>query len=90
MSRSNNFLASLLWCVIALLVIYPLSILIIESLKVSGTDGSGIQNYLEFFQDTYYLKTFWNTLVLSTMVLLSTTLFGIPLYSAIPVRQTPS
>lgn len=79
MSRGNNFLASLLWFVIALLVLYPLSILIIESFKVSGTDGSGIQNYLEFFQDTYYLKTFWNTLVLSTMVLLVTTLFGIPL-----------
>lgn len=79
MSRGNNFLASLLWFVIAFLVIYPLSILIIESFKVSGTDGSGIQNYLEFFQDTYYLKTFWNTIVLSTMVLLVSTLFGIPL-----------
>ena len=79
MSRGNNFLSSLLWFVIALLVIYPLSILLIESLKVSGSDGSGIQNYLEFFQDTYYLKTFWNTIVLSTMVLLVSTLFGIPL-----------
>ncbi len=79
MSRGNNFLSALLWSVIAFLVIYPLSILIIESLKISGTGGSGIQNYLEFFQDTYYLKTFWNTLVLSTMVLLVTTLFGIPL-----------
>ncbi len=79
MSRGNNFLASLLWFVIALLVLYPLSILIIESFKISGTDGSGIQNYLEFFQDTYYLKTFWNTLVLSAMVLLVSTLFGIPL-----------
>jgi len=79
MSRGNHFLSSLLWLVIALLVIYPLSILIIESFKVSGTDGSGIQNYLEFFQDTYYLKTFWNTIVLSTMVLLVSTLFGIPL-----------
>lgn len=79
MSRGNHFLSSLLWFVIALLVIYPLSILIIESFKVSGTDGSGIQNYLEFFQDTYYLKTFWNTIVLSTLVLLVSTLFGIPL-----------
>jgi iron(III) transport system permease protein len=79
MSRGNHFLSSLLWFVIALLVIYPLSILIIESFKVSGTDGSGIQNYLEFFRDTYYLKTFWNTIVLSTLVLLVSTLFGIPL-----------
>ncbi|MFO7665758.1 MAG: iron ABC transporter permease [Desulfobacterales bacterium] len=79
MSRGNNLLSAILWSVIAFLVIYPLSILIVESLKISGTSGSGIQNYLEFFQDTYYLKTFWNTLVLSTMVLLVTTLFGIPL-----------
>jgi len=79
MSRGNNFLSALLWSVIALLVIYPLSILIVESLKISGTGGSGIQNYLEFFQDTYYLKTFWNTIVLSTMVLIATTIFGIPL-----------
>src|SRR4030067_1871029 len=79
MSRGNNFLASLLWFVIALLVIYPLSILIIESFKISGTDGSGVQNYLEFFQDTYYLKTFWNTIVVGAMVLLVSTLFGIPL-----------
>lgn len=79
MSRGNNLLASLLWLIIALLVIYPLSFLIIESFSVSGTDRSGIQNYLEFFQDTYYLKTFLNTLILSTMVLLVTTLLGIPL-----------
>jgi iron(III) transport system permease protein len=79
MSRGNNYISALLWAVIAFLVIYPLSILIIESLKISGTDGSGIGNYLEFFKDTYYLKTFWNTIVLSTMVLLVTTLFGIPL-----------
>ena len=79
MSRGNNYLASLLWLIIALLVLYPLSILVLESFKISGTDGFGINNYLEFFQDTYYLKTFWNTILLSTMVLLTTTIFGIPL-----------
>jgi len=42
-------------------------------------DGSGVHNYLEFFRDIYYLKTFWNTILLSTAVLLVTTLFGIPL-----------
>ncbi|MBU1180906.1 MAG: hypothetical protein KKF00_01800, partial [Proteobacteria bacterium] len=78
MSRGNNFIASLLWCVIALLVLYPLLILMMESFKISGTDGFGINNYLEFFKDTYYLKTFWNTILLSTMVLLTTTIFGIP------------
>ncbi|MGA7876001.1 MAG: iron ABC transporter permease [Desulfoferrobacter sp.] len=79
MSRGNFFLAALLWSIIAFLVLYPLSILMLESFKIAGTDNFGIGNYLGFFQDTYYLKTFANTLILSTLVLLTTTLFGIPL-----------
>ncbi|MDY0040206.1 MAG: ABC transporter permease subunit, partial [Desulforhabdus sp.] len=79
MSRGNFFLATLLWSIIAFLVIYPLSILMLESFKIAGTENFGFDNYLGFFQDTYYLKTFGNTLVLSTLVLLTTTLFGIPL-----------
>jgi len=79
MSRGNTFLAALLWLVIAFLVLYPLSFLVLESFKIAGTDNWGIKNYLGFFQDTYYLKTFGNTLVLSSLVLLTTTLFGVPL-----------
>ncbi|NIS83287.1 MAG: ABC transporter permease subunit, partial [Anaerolineales bacterium] len=69
----------LLWSVIAFLVIYPLSILVLQSFKIAGTDRWGISNYLEFFGDAYYLKTFGNTLLLSTLVLLTTTVFGVPL-----------
>jgi len=79
MSRGNIFLAALLWSIIAFLVIYPLSILVVESFKIAGTENWGISNYLEFFQDTYYLRTFGNTLVLSSLVLITTTLFGVPL-----------
>lgn len=79
MSRGNIFLSALLWSVIALLVIYPISILVVESFKIAETDNWGINNYLEFFQDVYYLKTFGNTLLLSSLVLLTTTLFGVPL-----------
>ena len=79
MSRGNAFLATLLWLIIAFLVLYPLSILVFQSFKISGTNVSGIANYLEFFKDTYYLKTFGNTLVLSTLVLMTTTVFGVPL-----------
>ncbi len=79
MARGNYFLAALLWLVIAFLVMYPLSFLVVESFKIAKTEGWGISNYLEFFQDTYYLKTFGNTLLLSTLVLLTTTIFGIPL-----------
>jgi len=79
MSRGNIFLAALLWLVIAFLVIYPLSILVLESFKIAETSNWGIKNYLGFFQDTYYLKTFGNTLLLSALVLLTTTVFGVPL-----------
>ncbi|MBN1277265.1 MAG: iron ABC transporter permease [Deltaproteobacteria bacterium] len=79
MPRENISLAAILWAVIAFLVIYPLSVLIIESLRIAGTNEWGFSNYLAFFRDTYYLKTFWNTMVLSTLVLLTTTIFGIPL-----------
>jgi len=79
MFRGNIFLAALLWLIIAFLVLFPLSILVKESFKIAGTDSWGINNYLEFFQDTYYLKTFLNTFLLSTLVLLTTTVFGVPL-----------
>jgi len=79
MSRGNIVLATLLWSVIAFLVLYPLSILVIESFKIARTSSWGIGNYLEFFQEAYYLKTFGNTLLLSSLVLLTTTLFGVPL-----------
>jgi iron(III) transport system permease protein len=79
MSRGNYYLAAFLWLIIAFFVLYPLSIVILESFKISGTDSWGIQNYLEFFQDTYYLKTFGNTLLLSVLLLVTTTVFGVPL-----------
>ena len=79
MTRGNIFLTTFLWLVVAFLVIYPLSFLVLESFKIAGTGTRGIENYLEFFQDTYYLKTFGNTLLLSALVLLTTTLFGVPL-----------
>lgn len=79
MSRGTILLATLLWSVIAFLVVYPLSILVLESFRIADTGTQGISNYLEFFRDAYYLKTFGNTLVLSTLVLLTTTVFGVPL-----------
>ncbi len=79
MPRGNFYLSAFLWSVVALFVIYPLSILVLESFKIAGTDHWGVSNYLEFFRDTYYLKTFANTLALSALVLLTTTVFGVPL-----------
>ncbi len=79
MSRGNISLAALLWLIIAFFVLYPLSYLVVESFKISATGGWGISNYIEFFKDTYYLKTFGNTLLLSTLLLLTTTVFGVPL-----------
>ncbi|UCG09088.1 MAG: iron ABC transporter permease, partial [Desulfobacterales bacterium] len=79
MSRGNISLAALLWLVIAFFVVYPVSFLLLESFKIAETGGWGITNYLGFFQETYYLKIFGNTLILSVLVLLTTTVFGVPL-----------
>ncbi|MGD8366695.1 MAG: iron ABC transporter permease [Desulfobacterales bacterium] len=79
MTRGNVSLTAFLWAVIGFLVIYPLSFLVLESFKIVDTGAWGIGNYLAFFKDTYYLKTFWNTLVLSSLVLATSTVFGIPL-----------
>jgi iron(III) transport system permease protein len=79
MSRGNVSLTAVLWLIIAFLVIYPLSFLVLESFKIADISSWGLNNYLEFFQDTYYLKTFGNTLLLSLLVLVTTTLFGVPL-----------
>jgi len=79
MSRGNLFLSALLWLILALFVIYPLSFLVLESFKIAGSNNFGIQNYIDFFKDTYYLKTFGNTLLLGLLVLLTATVFGLPL-----------
>jgi iron(III) transport system permease protein len=79
MSRGNIILAALLWLIIAFLILYPLSILVQESFTITGTDSWGLSNYLEFFKDSYYLKILGNTLLLSAFVLLTTTVFGVPL-----------
>ena len=79
MTRGNATLTAFLWAIIGFLVVYPLSFLVLESFKIADTGGWGIGNYFGFFKDAYYLKTFWNTLVLGALVLLTSTVFGIPL-----------
>ena len=79
MSRGNFFLAAVLWSIIALLVLYPLSILLQESVTISDTATWGLGNYLEFFRDPYYLKVLGKTLLLSTLLLITTTIVGVPL-----------
>jgi len=79
MSRGNLFISVILWVVVGLFVIYPLSFLVLESFKIAGTNHYGIKNYIDFFMDPYYLKTFGNTLFLGVLVLMTTTLLGLPL-----------
>jgi len=79
MNRGNFYLASMLWLVIAFFVLYPMSVLVLESFRNAATNEWGLINYLNFFKDPYYLKTFANTLKLSALVLMTSTLFGIPL-----------
>lgn len=79
MARGHTFLSLILWLILALLVIYPLSFLVLESFKIAGSNQFGLKNYLDFFKDSYYLKTFTNTLFLGVLVLLATTFLGLPL-----------
>lgn len=76
--RGDRLLALGLWLVLGLFIIYPLSFLIFESFKIAGTGRLGLQNYIDFFKDTYYLKAFGNTVILGLLVLGTTTLMGLP------------
>lgn len=77
--RVDNLLAAFAWVVVAFLIIYPLSFLVIDSFRVAGTDRFGLQNYTAFFSDAYYMGAFVKTFVLSGLVLLTTTVLGLPL-----------
>jgi iron(III) transport system permease protein len=78
-SRPEIILSLLLWTVVGLFILYPLFFLLLESFKIAGTGRLGFQNYIDFFKDTYYLKTFANTILLGLLVLATTTLLGLPL-----------
>ncbi len=77
--RADNLLAAFAWLVVAFLIIYPLSFLVIDSFRVAGSDRFGLQNYRAFFSEPYYLGAFVKTFVLSGLVLLTTTVLGLPL-----------
>lgn len=76
---TSNYLSLLLWAILAFLVIYPLSFLVAESFTIIDIDAWGIGNYLEFFTDTFYVSVLGRTFLLSTLVLIVTTIVGIPL-----------
>ena len=77
--RSEILLSLFLWAVVGLFILYPLFFLLLESFKIAETGRLGFQNYVDFFKDKYYLKTFANTLLLGLLVLATTTLLGLPL-----------
>ncbi len=72
-------LAAVIWAVLSLFVLYPLSFLVLESLQVVGQNRIGLDNYIAFFRDPFYLRAFGNTVLLSILVVLSTTVLGLPL-----------
>jgi len=77
--HGNLLLSFFLWLVVAFFIVYPLFFLLLESFKIAGTDRLGFQNYIDFFKDPYYLKTFGNTLLLGFLVLMTTSIVGLPL-----------
>lgn len=77
--RSDTSLSAFAWLVIAFFILYPLSLLILDSFRVAGTGQFGLQNYKAFFSDLYYFNTFLQTVTLSGLVLLVTTVVALPL-----------
>jgi iron(III) transport system permease protein len=77
--RVDNLLAAFAWLVVAFLIIYPLSFLVVDSFRVAGSDRFGLQNYRAFFSEPYYMGAFLKTFMLSGLVLLTTTVLGLPL-----------
>ncbi|MCS7240051.1 MAG: iron ABC transporter permease [Candidatus Bipolaricaulota bacterium] len=77
--RPELTLSAFAWLVILFFIVYPVSLLVIDSFRVASTGRLGFQNYKAFFSDLYYFNTFVRTCLLSALVLLTTTVLALPL-----------
>lgn len=72
-------LSVFVWLVIGFFVLFPVSLLLIDSFRVPGTNQFGLQNYKAFFSDLWYFRAFVRTCYLGGLVLLVTTCLSLPL-----------
>ena len=66
----------LIWAFLIVFVLYPLSRIFYDAL----TDEAGhltIANFLEFFTDPFYLRSFWKSMVLGVSAVITTSVIGI-------------
>lgn len=77
--RSEIMLSGFVWLVIMFFIVYPVSLLVIDSFRVAATGRLGLDNYKTFFSDLYYFNTFLRTCFLASLVLLVTTVLSLPL-----------
>ncbi len=66
----------LIWTFLIVFVLYPLSRIFYDSL----TDDAGhltAANFLEFFTDPFYLRSFWKSMVLGVSAVITTSVIGI-------------
>jgi iron(III) transport system permease protein len=65
--------------VLALFLLYPLSLVLNASLRVDGTGAVTFANYLKIFGSRYYLNSIGNSLMAAALATLGATLIGTPL-----------
>jgi iron(III) transport system permease protein len=65
--------------VLALFLLYPLSLVLNASLRVDGTGAVTFANYLKIFGSRYYLNSIGNSLMAAALATLGATVIGTPL-----------
>jgi iron(III) transport system permease protein len=66
----------LIWLFLAVFLLYPLARIFYDAV----TDDAGVLtpgNFVEFFTDRFYLRSFWNSMLLGVGVVVSTSVLGI-------------
>ena len=64
---------------LALFLLYPLSLVLDASLRVNGTGTFTLANYAQIFASKYYLNSIANSLLAATLATVGATLIGTPL-----------
>jgi len=53
-----------IWAFFAVFLIYPLIRLFLDAVTATDTGSFTLQNFYDFFTDSFYLKTLWNSILL--------------------------
>ena len=64
---------------LALFLLYPLSLVLNASLRVDGTGALTLANYLKTFASNYYVNSIGNSLMAAALATIGATLIGLPL-----------